>query len=33
MPQSLTIMDDIRLSAVLETPEGAPGGGPLEKQK
>ena len=26
MPQSLTIMDDIRLSAVLETPEGAPGG-------
>lgn len=29
MPQSLTIMDDIRLSAVLETPEGAPEGGPL----
>ena len=33
MPQSLTIMDDIRLSAVLETPEGAPGGGTLVKQK
>ncbi len=29
MPQPLTIMDDIRLSAVLETPEGAPEGGPL----
>ena len=29
MPQPLTVMDDIRLSAVPETPEGAPEGGPL----
>ena len=29
MIQPMTVMDDIRLSAVLETPEGAPEGGPL----
>ena len=29
MPQPLTVMYDIRLSAVPETPEGAPEGGPL----